>query len=57
MVSNCFVPFQVHINPEFKVAELDYQNNAVTCDLEYTGYTVIVSNCINGPGDHLPRRP
>ena len=45
----------MHINPEIKVAELDYTNNAATCDLEYTGYNVEVTNCAIGPGNHMPR--
>ncbi|ELT99164.1 hypothetical protein CAPTEDRAFT_142796 [Capitella teleta] len=41
--------FRVHINPNNHVAELSYSNNAVHCDLSYTGLSVTVTNCENGP--------
>lgn len=42
--------FKVHINPEFLVAELDYNNNAAICDLVYSGFDVRVYNCVLGRG-------
>lgn len=40
-----FSLFQMHINPENKVAELNYFNNIAVCDCEYTGSFVIMKNC------------
>lgn len=42
--------FKVHINPEFLVAELDYNNNAAICDMVYSGFDVRVFNCVLGRG-------
>ncbi|PRD29338.1 UNVERIFIED_CONTAM: Lysyl oxidase-like protein 4 [Trichonephila clavipes] len=37
--------FKVSINPEFKVAELNYDNNAAVCNLYYNAVSVRVFNC------------
>ncbi|ESO09287.1 hypothetical protein HELRODRAFT_73641 [Helobdella robusta] len=42
--------FKVHINPEFKIAELDFSNNAVTCVLYYSGSSVNLNSCKLGRG-------
>lgn len=42
--------FKVHINPQNLIAELDYSNNAVLCEVEYTGYAITMTNCKLGPG-------
>jgi len=41
---------QVKVNPEYTVAELDYNNNAAICKLVYSGGSVNVSNCVLGRG-------
>lgn len=41
---------QVHINPELRIAELNYANNAASCQLQYTGFQVVLSNCTLGLG-------
>ncbi len=33
------------VNPEYRVAEMNYTNNAVVCDLYYNTLQVIASNC------------
>merc|ERR1712004_305190 len=43
--------FRVHINPELRVAELNYQNNVASCHLQYTGIQVHLSNCTLGMGN------
>lgn len=42
--------FKVKVNPEYTVAELDYNNNAAICKLVYSGGSVNVSNCVLGRG-------
>lgn len=37
--------FKMNVNPEYRVAELDFNNNAVLCDLVYTGSKATASNC------------
>ncbi|XP_074647771.1 lysyl oxidase homolog 2-like [Tubulanus polymorphus] len=37
--------FRVVVNPEFKVAELDYRNNVVSCDMYYSGFHLDLRNC------------
>lgn len=37
------------INPEMKVAESSFDNNAVTCSLVYDSASVRVSNCSLAP--------
>ena len=37
---------QMEVNPEFRVAELDYNNNVARCDVNYSGFTLYVSNCV-----------
>ncbi|GIX75534.1 lysyl oxidase homolog 2A [Caerostris extrusa] len=37
--------FKVSINPEFKVAELNYDNNAAVCNLYYNAVSVRIFNC------------
>ncbi|XP_015906151.1 lysyl oxidase homolog 2 isoform X2 [Parasteatoda tepidariorum] len=37
--------FKVSINPEFKVAELNYDNNAAVCTLYYTAISARLVNC------------
>ncbi|XP_013379008.1 lysyl oxidase homolog 3B [Lingula anatina] len=36
---------RIHINPEYMVAELDFDNNISTCDVVYTGFSASASNC------------
>jgi len=36
---------KIAINPEFKVAEMNYDNNAAICDLIYTENFARVQNC------------
>lgn len=36
---------QVEVNPDFLVAELDFDNNVARCDLWYSGYAVKLMNC------------
>jgi hypothetical protein len=37
--------FQIEINPNMIVAEISFDNNAVVCDLNYTGYFARIFNC------------
>ncbi|ESO09664.1 hypothetical protein HELRODRAFT_183983 [Helobdella robusta] len=37
--------FKMKVNPEYHVGELDFDNNAVLCDLGYLGGSIKVSNC------------
>lgn len=39
---------QVSINPEYKMAEISYDNNAAICDLVYTQTFAAVTNCTLG---------
>lgn len=36
---------QLKVNPDELVEELDFDNNVITCTLNYTGYNVSVRNC------------
>ncbi|XP_056636755.1 lysyl oxidase homolog 3-like [Diorhabda sublineata] len=36
---------KVAVNPEFKVAEMTFENNAAVCDFHYTEYYGTVTNC------------
>ena len=38
--------FQMHVNPDYNVAELNFNNNLARCDLKYTGTSVRVRNCV-----------
>ncbi|XP_064457613.1 lysyl oxidase homolog 4-like isoform X2 [Ornithodoros turicata] len=40
--------FRVSINPEYKMSELSFDNNAATCDLLYTQTYASVTNCTLG---------
>ena len=40
-----FFRFQLKVNPDELVEELDFDNNVISCTLEYTGYRASVSNC------------
>jgi lysyl oxidase-like protein 2/3/4 len=42
--------FKMHINPDLLVAELSYDNNAVTCELSYTGSNIVMDKCTLGRG-------
>ena len=37
----------MEINPEFRVAELDYENNVARCDVNYTRNAIDVTNCVH----------
>lgn len=37
---------QVSVNPEYRVAEKNFSNNAVICDLYYNRVQALVSNCV-----------
>lgn len=37
--------FQVKINPDYKLAETTFDNNAASCDFVYTEYYGVVRNC------------
>jgi len=41
---------KVNINPNYSVAELEYNNNAAICDMYYSGVNVRVTNCTLGRG-------
>lgn len=41
---------KIHINPNYKIAELDFSNNAVTCVFEYNGVEAHARNCRVGRG-------
>jgi len=49
--------FRVSINGEFKVAETDFDNNALICQLDYNGVSVLARNCRLGPVDSLQWAP
>ncbi|CAK9292615.1 unnamed protein product [Gordionus sp. m RMFG-2023] len=36
---------EIVVNPEKKVAELDYTNNRVICDIEYSAYQITTTGC------------
>lgn len=40
-----FFRFQLKVNPDELVEELDFDNNVISCTLEYTGYRASVRNC------------
>ncbi|KAG1690282.1 Lysyl oxidase 3 [Nymphon striatum] len=40
-----FYYFKISVNPEYKVGELTYNNNAASCNLFYSGQDVRVWNC------------
>ncbi|XP_077862611.1 lysyl oxidase homolog 3A-like [Saccoglossus kowalevskii] len=40
-----FYILRVHVNPNVFVAESDYSNNDVLCNLAYNGYEISVNNC------------
>ncbi|CAH1784682.1 unnamed protein product [Owenia fusiformis] len=37
--------FKLNVNPQYLVAELDYDNNAVLCNFDYSGHSVSLYNC------------
>ena len=39
------VILQLEVNPEFLVAELNYDNNVAHCNLWYSGYQAKLSKC------------
>ncbi|ETE57904.1 Protein-lysine 6-oxidase, partial [Ophiophagus hannah] len=41
----CTAHVQVTVNPDFLVAESDFSNNVVQCDIVYTGVYVDTHNC------------
>ncbi|XP_064600657.1 lysyl oxidase homolog 4-like isoform X2 [Liolophura sinensis] len=41
--------FRVLVNPELRVAELNFDNNLVSCDMFYSLYKFKVENCTIGP--------
>lgn len=43
-----FSRFQVAVNPEFKVSEMSFDNNAAICRLLYTETFATVHSCIMG---------
>lgn len=45
IISKCFFSMQVVINPEFKVAEMSFDNNAVVCTLYYGHQYASLFNC------------
>merc|ERR1712228_831626 len=49
--------FRVSINAEFKVAEVDFDNNALICQLDYNGVSVLARNCRLGPVDSMQWAP
>ncbi|KPP65450.1 lysyl oxidase1-like [Scleropages formosus] len=36
---------KLHVNPKYKVLELDFTNNVVRCNIHYTGRFVTATNC------------
>lgn len=40
--------FQLAINPEFKVAEKTFENNAASCEMIYSDQNVWMGNCTLG---------
>ncbi|KAJ8687823.1 hypothetical protein QAD02_023617 [Eretmocerus hayati] len=43
-----FYKFKVTVNPEFKVGEMSFDNNAATCKLHYTETSARVHDCVMG---------
>lgn len=43
-----YLRFQVAVNPEFKVGEMSFDNNAAICRLLYTGTFATVHGCVMG---------
>lgn len=37
--------FRMQVNPERKIAELSYANNAVVCKMHYSGVSAAVTDC------------
>ena len=37
--------FKMSINPEYKVAEITFENNAALCTLYYSQMTAVINNC------------
>ena len=45
--------FRLNTNPEHNVAESDFMNNDIICNLKYTGSNVYATNC-HIPDDYVP---
>ena len=50
MLNIRYVLWQVNVNPDYVIAELDYNNNAAICDMVYSGVDIQVTNCVLGRG-------
>ncbi|XP_071793437.1 lysyl oxidase homolog 2A-like isoform X2 [Asterias amurensis] len=37
---------RIHVNPDNLVAETDYENNLIECDLYYGGTSVVIGHCV-----------
>ena len=37
--------FKMAINPEYKIAEVTFENNAALCILYYSQMTAVINNC------------
>jgi len=37
--------FKMSINPEYKVPEITFENNAAFCTLYYSQMTAVINNC------------
>ena len=37
--------FKMSINPEYKVPEISFENNAALCTLYYSQMTAVINNC------------
>lgn len=37
--------FKMAINPEYKVSEITFENNAALCSLYYSQMTAVINNC------------
>ena len=37
--------FKMAINPEYKVPEITFENNAAVCSLYYSQMTAVINNC------------
>ena len=37
--------FKMAINPEYKVGEITFENNAALCSLYYSQMTAVINNC------------
>ena len=44
---------RLNTNPEHNVAESDFMNNDIICNLKFTGYQVFAENC-HIPDDYIP---